>query len=57
VAADVAAALGRALAAETPEAPARRYAFARDRYAWSAAADAYATILRDLIGAPMGAAA
>jgi glycosyltransferase involved in cell wall biosynthesis len=57
VAAEVAAALDRVMAAETPAAPARRCAFVRERYAWSAAADAYAAILRELIGAPAGAAA
>jgi glycosyltransferase involved in cell wall biosynthesis len=55
-AAAVLAAMDAALAAGAPEEPQRRYEFVRRRYAWSAAADGYATIIRGLIE-PQSAAA
>ncbi len=50
VAARIGAALDRALAGTGQAEPAARAAFARGRYAWSAAADRYAELLDGLIG-------
>ncbi|HEX3408376.1 MAG TPA: glycosyltransferase family 4 protein [Caulobacteraceae bacterium] len=55
-AADVLAAMDRALAANAPGAAQARYEFVRRRYAWSAAADRYAEIIRGLIEPAPGAA-
>ncbi len=57
-AAAVVTALERALAGAAPGAAQRRYDFVRRRYAWSAAADRYAEIIRELARpAPAPAAA
>jgi glycosyltransferase involved in cell wall biosynthesis len=56
-AADVLAAMDQALAANAPGAAQARYEFVRRRYAWSAAADRYAEIIRGLIEAQPSAAA
>jgi glycosyltransferase involved in cell wall biosynthesis len=48
-AADVLAAMNRALSEAAPGDAQRRYEFVRRRYAWSAAADRYAEIIRGLI--------
>jgi glycosyltransferase involved in cell wall biosynthesis len=48
-AADVLAAMDRVLAAGAPGDAQARYEFVRRRYAWSAAADRYAAIIRGLI--------
>ena len=45
----IATAIDQALADENPNDAHRRFEFARQRYAWSAAADQYALILRTLI--------
>ena len=53
---DVLAAMDRAFAADAPGAAQARFEFVRRRYAWSAAADCYAEIIRGLI-APASAVA
>jgi len=54
---EVLAAMDAALAAEAPGDAQRRYEFVRRRYAWSAAADRYAEIIRGLTRAAPAAAA
>ena len=53
----VLAAMDAALAAGAPGEPQRRYEFVRRRYAWSAAADGYAAIIRGLITSEAAVAA
>lgn len=56
-AADVVAAMDRALTANAPGDAQRRFDFVRRRYAWSASADSYAEIIRSLIDAEPARAA